>query len=175
MPAPRVRLTTLRRPLLAPSTSAPASAADTGCQFLIILNADGTDDDRVKIRRIGPFDGNDDTLVGVVNNSGAPCRRSVSAPTRTSSASTVTASVARPRTRMHYTWTGTGLNGGGYSASAGFPVARTGPRPDTKVRGFRSATIRVRINYETGNVNFSVPDGSRSSPGLPWCNDVLQP
>jgi hypothetical protein len=48
-------------------TQCPAIGADTGCAILITINADGsatvaTDGSQ------GPFDGNDDTLVGVQNN-----------------------------------------------------------------------------------------------------------
>ena len=52
----------------------PATGVNTGCQFLITINPGGalsvTEDTTAPNN--GPYDGLEDTLVGVVNNSGAP-------------------------------------------------------------------------------------------------------
>ncbi len=52
-------------------TECPAIGQDTGCAYLITIANDGT----VSVQhdpKQGPFDGHDDTLVGVVNNSSVP-------------------------------------------------------------------------------------------------------
>ena len=49
----------------------PAVHDDTGCGVLITLNANGTATFQTDPNQ-GPFDGSDDTLVGVVNNTGVP-------------------------------------------------------------------------------------------------------
>jgi hypothetical protein len=49
----------------------PAVHDDTGCGFLITLNANGTATIASDSNQ-GPYDGNDDTLIGVVNNTGVP-------------------------------------------------------------------------------------------------------
>ena len=52
----------------------PATGVNTGCQFLITINPGGvlsvTEDTTAPNN--GPYDASEDTLVGVVNNSGAP-------------------------------------------------------------------------------------------------------
>src|SRR5437764_10015059 len=55
-------------------TQCPAIGLDTGCAVLITINADGsitTTDDPSQ----GPYDGVEDTLVGVQNNSSTPLRQ----------------------------------------------------------------------------------------------------
>ena len=49
----------------------PGIGHSPSCEFLIILNSDGTTT-IVQDKSVGTFDGSDDTLVGVLNNSGAP-------------------------------------------------------------------------------------------------------
>lgn len=49
----------------------PAIGRDTGCEVLLTINSDGTVTSAVDPRQ-PPLDGQDDTLVGVVNNSGVP-------------------------------------------------------------------------------------------------------
>jgi hypothetical protein len=46
----------------------PPVGADTGCEFLITVNANGTTS-VAEDSTLGPYDSADDTLVGVVNNS----------------------------------------------------------------------------------------------------------
>ncbi len=52
-------------------TQCPAVGANTGCEFLITVNADGstTVAQDPNPPNNGPYDGSDDTLVGVLNNS----------------------------------------------------------------------------------------------------------
>src|SRR5690348_10606399 len=52
-----------------PFTQCPAIGLDTSCAILIVFNADGTIN-ILSDGTQGPFDGNDDTLIGVQNNSG---------------------------------------------------------------------------------------------------------
>ena len=52
-------------------TECPAVGHNTGCAVLITLNANGTATFQTDSNQ-GPFDGSDDTLVGVVNNTGVP-------------------------------------------------------------------------------------------------------
>src|SRR5215472_15687401 len=47
----------------------PAAGSDTNCGITITLNSNGTA--RVTASGQGPYDGLEDTLVGIVNNSGA--------------------------------------------------------------------------------------------------------
>lgn len=46
----------------------PAVGADTGCEFLITVNANGSTT-VAEDSTLGPYDSSDDTLVGVLNNS----------------------------------------------------------------------------------------------------------
>ncbi len=53
-----------------PFTQCPAVGQDTSCQLLLVVNADNT----ITVlgdSSLGPYDGSDDTLVGIVNNSKA--------------------------------------------------------------------------------------------------------
>jgi hypothetical protein len=61
-------------PPTSPTTSAPFNECpgvghDTSCAILIVLNSDGTATITADSSQ-GPYDGNEDTLVGVLNNSG---------------------------------------------------------------------------------------------------------
>ncbi|HEY6473960.1 MAG TPA: hypothetical protein VIY26_13795, partial [Acidimicrobiales bacterium] len=49
----------------------PAIGHDTGCEFLITLPATGPATIQQDTTQ-GPYDGNDDTLVGIVNDTGFP-------------------------------------------------------------------------------------------------------
>ncbi len=54
-----------------PPTPCPAIGASPGCEILLVVNSDNT----VSVLgdpTIGPYDGSDDTLVGIVNNSTRP-------------------------------------------------------------------------------------------------------
>jgi hypothetical protein len=56
-----------------PFTECPAIGASPSCEILLVVNADNTvsvDGDP----SVGPFDGSDDTLVGIINNSTAPVK-----------------------------------------------------------------------------------------------------
>ncbi len=52
-------------------TECPAVGDDTGCGFQITLNANGTATVSQDMTQ-GPYDGNDDTLIGIVNNTSVP-------------------------------------------------------------------------------------------------------
>ncbi len=58
-------------PLTAPFTECPAIGAAPSCQILLVVNSNDT----ISVlgdSSVGPYDGSDDTLVGVVNNSAKP-------------------------------------------------------------------------------------------------------
>jgi hypothetical protein len=52
----------------------PAAGLNTGCQFLITINSGGSLSvaQDTNAPNNGPYDGSEDTMVGVVNNSGGP-------------------------------------------------------------------------------------------------------
>jgi len=54
-----------------PFTQCPPVGRDTSCGILIVVNADNSTSVLVD-KSQGPFDGNDDTLIGVLNNSASP-------------------------------------------------------------------------------------------------------
>jgi lysophospholipase L1-like esterase len=57
-------------PPASPYTQCPAIGASPSCEILLVVNPDNT----VSVKNdssVGPFDGNDDTLVGIVNDSSA--------------------------------------------------------------------------------------------------------
>jgi len=57
-------------PVTPPFTECPAIGASPSCEILLVVNPD----DSVSVEKdpsVGPFDGGDDTLVGIVNNSSA--------------------------------------------------------------------------------------------------------
>ena len=58
-------------PPTAEFTQCPAIGQDTGCEFLITLPATGSATIQ-QDKNQGPYDGQDDTLVGIVNNTGVP-------------------------------------------------------------------------------------------------------
>ena len=51
-----------------PFTECPAIGASPSCEILLVVNADNTVS-VVGDPSVGPFDGNDDTLVGIINDS----------------------------------------------------------------------------------------------------------
>lgn len=67
--APAVLAATATAPA-PPFTECPAIGASPSCEILLVVNADGT----VSVEgdpSVGPYDGSDDTLVGIINNSSA--------------------------------------------------------------------------------------------------------
>jgi hypothetical protein len=56
-------------PVVPPFTECPALGENTGCALLVVFNPDGSVSILVDPNQ-GPYDGDDDTLVGVYNNSG---------------------------------------------------------------------------------------------------------
>ena len=58
-------------PVTAPFTECPAIGASPSCQILLVVNPNDT----ISVlgdSSVGPYDGSDDTLVGIVNNSAKP-------------------------------------------------------------------------------------------------------
>ncbi|MDR3664191.1 MAG: hypothetical protein P4L86_28050, partial [Mycobacterium sp.] len=119
-------------------TECPAIGADTGCGFLITLPATGPATIQQDTNQ-GPYDGNDDTLVGIVNNTGVPI------PTVGLSSNTdifgfdgdgICSSTYRPD------WTAQGSGGCNYESS-GYGGPKT------------LSYTNISSNKETGNVNFT--------------------
>ena len=50
-------------------TQCPAIGADTGCAILLTIHQDGTVTEQTDLTNQPPYDGTEDTLVGVQNNS----------------------------------------------------------------------------------------------------------
>ena len=147
---------------VAPFNECPGVGHDSGCAFLIILNPNGTAD-VVPNPAEGPFDGNDDTLVGIFNNSGATVA-TIGLSASTDIFGFDGDGICGLDHGKHYTWVGTGLNGGGFSAGNGFsgcPYGNTGYEgPYVSFSGYSKST-----KYETGNVNFSMPGGGGLTTG----------
>ena len=145
---------------IAPFNECPGVGSDSGCEFLIILNPGGGPASIVSNPNIGPFDGEDDTLVGIFNNSGATVSTiGLSSNTDIFGFDGDGICGTDEDTHGHYTWVGTGLNGFGF---AGCPYGTTGYEgPWVSYSNFSKSN-----KYETGNVNFSVPNGNGGFTGL---------
>jgi uncharacterized repeat protein (TIGR01451 family) len=116
----------------APFNECPAINADSGCGFLIILPANGPAT-IVQDTSQGPYDGNDDTLVGILNETGVPI------PT-----------VALSSTNDIFNFDGDGLCTFGFTGNQGCPFGSTGYEgPGTSFSGYSGP------GFTTGNVNFS--------------------
>jgi hypothetical protein len=144
----------------APFNECPGVGSDSGCQFLIILNPGGGPASIVSNPNIGPFDGDDDTLVGIFNNSGATVSTvGLSATTDIFGFDGDGICGIDSHTHAHYTWVGNGLNGFGF---AGCSYGSTGYEgPWVSYSNYSSSN-----GYKTGNVNFTVPDGNGGFTGL---------
>jgi hypothetical protein len=58
-------------PVTPPFTECPAIGAAPGCEILLVVNANDT----ISVlgdSKVGPYDGSDDTLIGILNNSSGP-------------------------------------------------------------------------------------------------------
>ncbi|HEY5439173.1 MAG TPA: hypothetical protein VIJ99_09755, partial [Acidimicrobiales bacterium] len=114
----------------------------------------------------GPFDGHDDTLVGILNNSGGDVSTVVLTSTKGIFAFDGDGICATNAGHPIYTWSGTGLVGLGVANCPFQPVTGTGKGydgfdyagPTTWFNGFSAGTA-----YMTGNVNFTGGLASGSS------------
>jgi hypothetical protein len=148
---------------VAPFNECPGVGADSSCQFLIILNANGTTT-ILQDKTQGPYDGEDDTLVGVLNlTTGAVPLINLSSNTDIFNFDGD--GICGTDRGHHFMWVGSGANGGGFTASTGFTGCPYGPKtyegPWVSFSNYGSAN-----NWETGTVNFSVP-GTSGPTGLP--------
>jgi hypothetical protein len=148
---------------VAPFNECPGVGADSSCQFLIILNANGTTT-ILQDKTQGPYDGEDDTLVGVLNltNGAVPL---INLSSNTDIFNFDGDGICGTDRGHHFMWVGSGANGGGFTASTGFTGCPYGPKtyegPWVSFSNYGSAN-----NWETGTVNFSVP-GTSGPTGLP--------
>jgi hypothetical protein len=133
-------------PPASPSTSAPfnecpAAGGDTGCAVLIVLNSDGT----VTIKTDNnqdPYDGSDDTLVGVLNNSGFPLSSIV---------------LSSPSLDI-FGFDGDGVCSNGFKNTwevSGSDVTNSCPYGSTGYEGPNTSYSNISGNKQSGTVNFT--------------------
>lgn len=146
--------------LTAPFNECPAIGNDSGCAFLIILNNAGPAQ-IVANPNVGPYDGHNDSLVGIVNNSGATVNSVALASTKDIFAFDGDGICATDtHGALLYSWSGTGQTTEGASDCPFQPAVATSAGydgfdyagPNTSFSNFSSAD-----DYHSGNVNF--PDG----------------
>ena len=119
----------------APFTQCPAIGADTSCGLLLVINPDGTVT-ALNDPGQGPYDGVEDTLIGVQNNS------AVSIPSLTLNSSTGTGA---------FLFDGDGICSGAFS---GTPPGC--PSPGPTVSGYEGPnTTLTPIDSDNGTVTFT--------------------
>ena len=145
----------------APFHECPAVGDDTSCQVLIVLNADGSTS-ILQDTTQHPYDGFDDTLVGVLNNTtSAVTSIDLSAVSSGNDIFNFDGDGICGKTNGHdFTWVGTGSNGFGF---AGCPYGKTGYEGPWVSFSNYGSTIN---NWETGTVSFSVPAAPGPNTGL---------
>ncbi len=117
----------------APFNECPAIGHDTGCGFLIVLPKSGPAE-ILSDSKQGPYDGNDDTLVGILNQTGFAIP-----------------SVALSSNTDIFGFDGDGLCTYSFAGDTGCPFGSTGYEgPGTSFSGYSHTN-----DYKTGNVNFS--------------------
>jgi hypothetical protein len=120
------------KPAVAPLfTQCPAIGADTGCGILITINANGTTTVAADPSQ-PPYDGVEDTLIGVQNNSASP----VSALPLTG-------------TTLPFGFDGDGLCAGFVGSPAGCPFGSTG------YEGPNTSFSNISADLNSGTVNFT--------------------
>jgi hypothetical protein len=164
--APRAAIAIPPPPPTPPFTQCPPVGYDTGCAVLIILGPGGTKTTLTDPAQ-GPFDGVEDTLIGIQNNSGS-----------TVSSFTLTGAPP-PGNPPVFQFDGDGLCSGVSSTGApGFITPPVGcPYGTTRYEGRANATAvassaattfpaesftAISVDENTGTVNFlnpSIPDG----------------
>ena len=145
----------------APFHECPGVGDDTSCQVLIVLNADGSTS-ILQDTTQHPYDGFDDTLVGVLNNTTSPVTSiNLSAVSSGNDIFNFDGDGICGKNNGHdFTWVGTGSNGFGF---AGCPYGTTGYEgPWVTFSNYGSA-----INHwETGTVSFSTLAAPSPPTGL---------
>ncbi|MCW2598924.1 MAG: hypothetical protein JWM02_753 [Frankiales bacterium] len=129
-----------------PFTECPAIGASPSCGILIVINADGTTA-ILTDPAVGPYDGNEDTLVGVVNNFGSPV-----------------SSLQLSSTKDIF-----GFDGDGICASSIQPHPAACPFGPTLYEGPGTSYSGINTAKTTGTVNFNAPipaNGGTSYFGL---------
>jgi uncharacterized repeat protein (TIGR01451 family) len=142
--------------LTAPFNECPAIGLDSGCGFLIILNGSGPAQ-IVANPSVGPFDGHNDSLVGIVNNSGATVNSVALASTKDIFAFNGDGICAtNNHGNLLYAWSGTGETTQGSSDCPFLPASTSDSLdgfdyagPNTSFSNFSSSD-----DYHSGNVNF---------------------
>jgi hypothetical protein len=143
--------------LTAPFNECPAIGQDSGCAYLIILNSAGPAQ-IVANPSVGPFDGHNDSLVGIVNNSGATVNSVALASNKDIFAFDGDGICAtNSHGNLLYAWSGTGETTQGSSNCPFLPaVAKTAgydgfdyAGPNTSFSNFSNSD-----DYHSGNVNF---------------------
>ncbi len=151
--------------LTAPFNECPSIGNDSGCAYLIILNA-ASPAQVVANPSVGPYNSHNDSLVGIVNNSGATVNSVALASTKDIFAFDGDGICATDgHGNLLYSWSGTGQTGQGASDCPFLPAMATTAGydgfdyagPNTSFSNFSSAD-----DYHSGNVNFpaGLADGS---------------
>ncbi|MDQ1434710.1 MAG: hypothetical protein QOF59_1526 [Actinomycetota bacterium] len=112
-------------------TQCPPVGLSTGCAILIVFNADGSTTVKTDPSQ-APYDGSEDTLIGVQNNSG-----------------TSKASVALTGTGFPFGLDGDGLCAGFAPEPAGCPFGPTG------YEGPNTTFSNISADFNSGTVNFT--------------------
>jgi len=152
--------------LTAPFNECPAIGNDSGCAFLIILNSAGPAQ-IVANPSVGPFDGHNDSLVGIVNNSGATVDSVSVASNKNIFAFNGDGICATDsHGNLLYAWSGTGQTTQGSSDCPFLPAMATTAGydgfdyagPNTSFSNFSNSD-----DYHSGNVNFPAGLGNGAS------------
>jgi hypothetical protein len=109
----------------------PAIGADSGCAILLVINPDGTVSVQTDASQ-GPFDGNEDTLVGVQNNS-----------------SFVVTSLNLTSNNAAFDFDTDGLCTFTFTGSGGCPFGKTG------YEGPNTSFSNISADFNDGTVNFT--------------------
>lgn len=119
-----------------PFNQCPPVGADTSCAILLVINPDGTVT-AVSDPSQGPFDGSEDTLIGVQNNS------STSVPSLHLAGA--------PNPEAPFGFDGDGLCAGYTPAPAGCPFGPTGYEgPNTSFSGIAADALSGDVNFTGG-------------------------
>ena len=128
----------------APFNECPGIGAAPRCEFLIVLTPTGAN--VLQDGTVGTFDGSDDTLVGIVNNSGAPVSTVGLSSTVGIFGFDGDGICAKSGSHLKYTWT---PNTYATETGSGCPYGTTGYEGPGVTFG------SIATNKETGNVNFA--------------------
>ncbi len=132
-------------PPSAPYTQCPAIGADTSCETLIVINANGSVT-IVSDAGQGPYDGGEDTLIGVLNNEPVPVSH---------------IKLTSPSLGI-FGFEGDGICSAPYNTFAGSGYCSSLPSGSSRYEGPDTTFSAIAANKRSGTVNFTDSGG-----GLP--------